>query len=252
MPRFHTLTLALLVCAAAPALRAADDAGLAAAKARIAEKYPQVSAEQVHPSPVEGLFEIAVGGQIAYMTADGKHLFQGELIDLDANVNLTERRRSKARAKAMAGVDEKDMIIFAPEKVKHTVTIFTDVDCAYCRKLHREMAELNAQGLRVRYVFYPRSGPNTPSWKTAEKVWCADDRNAAITAAKADQPFESEPCDDTPIQQHWELGHAVGLQGTPAVVTEGGDLIAGYLPAAALAERVQTLESGSASVAQAK
>ncbi|HUO82363.1 MAG TPA: DsbC family protein [Gammaproteobacteria bacterium] len=250
MPRSNNLAIALVLCVAAPALPAADDAELAAVRARIAEKYPQVSADQIHPSPIDGLFEIAVDGQIAYMTADGRHLFQGELIDLDGNVNLTEQRRSEARAVALAGIDEKDMIIFAPAKAKHTVTIFTDVDCAYCRKLHREMSELNAHGLRVRYVFYPRTGPGTPSWQTAEKVWCADDRNAAITAAKADQPFQSEPCKQTPIQQHWELGHTVGLRGTPAIVTESGDLIPGYVPAAALAEKVQALKSKSAAVAR--
>lgn len=248
----HRLMTAFALCAAAPALMAADDASLAAAKARIAEKYPQVRAEDIHQSPIEGLLEVAVGGQIAYLTADGRHLVQGEIIDLDANVNLTEQRRGKARTAALAAVAEKDMIIFSPEKVKHTITVFTDVDCGYCRKLHSEMSKLNALGLRVRYVFYPRSGPDTPSWEMAEKVWCADDRNAAITAAKAEQPFESKPCDDTPIMQHWELGQAVGLTGTPAILTENGDLIAGYLPAAALAERIDTLAGERAAVAQAE
>lgn len=189
-------------------------------------------------------------GQFAYVTADGRYLLQGDLVDLDANVNLTEKRRNAARAAAIAKVDEKDMIIFSPEKVKYTITVFTDVDCAYCRKLHLEMDELNALGLRVRYVFYPRMGPDTASWKKAERVWCAEDRNAALTAAKADQPFDSKPCGPTPVMQQWKLGHIVGLRGTPAIVTEQGDMIAGYLPAAELAERVASLAMGGEAVAQ--
>lgn len=244
------LILALALCAIAPAVPAGDGAAFAAAKARIAEKYPHISEESIHESPIEGVLEIAMGGQIAYVTADGRYLLQGDLVDLDANVNLTEQRRNGARAAALAGLAEKDMIIFAPKNVKHTITVFTDVDCGYCRKLHQEMPQLNALGLRVRYVFYPRTGPDTPSWAIAEKVWCAADRNAALTAAKAEKPFDSKACGPTPVMQQWELGNTVGLRGTPAIITEQGDLIAGYLPAADLAERIDTLTASGAAVAQ--
>ncbi|MBA3562787.1 MAG: DsbC family protein [Gammaproteobacteria bacterium] len=245
----HWLVAAL--CAVACPVLAADDAALAAAKVRITEKYPHIQADAIHESPIEGVLEIAMGGQIAYVTIDGRYLLQGDLVDLDTSVNLTEQRRNGTRAAALAEVDEQDMIVFSPDKVKHTVTVFTDVDCGYCRKLHQEMAELNALGLRVRYVFFPRTGPDTPSWTTAERVWCAADRNAALTAAKAGKPFDSKECGATPVMKQWELGHTIGLTGTPGIVTEQGALIAGYLPAAELAERVATLSTAAAPVAQA-
>ncbi|CAN5234261.1 DsbC family protein [soil metagenome] len=253
MTRFTNRLLPSLVLSilSVPAVGAAENTDLASAKSRIAERYPQIKVEHIHQSPIEGVLEVAMGGQIAYVTSDGRYLLQGDLVDLEANVNLSEQRRNKGRAELLAEVDEDSMIIFSPEKPEHTITVFTDVDCGYCRKLHQEMAELNEQGLRVRYLFFPRSGPQTPSWEKAERVWCADDRNAAITAAKADQPFESKPCEETPVREQWELGQAVGLRGTPAIVTEQGDLIAGYLPAAELAKRVESLANASAAVAQA-
>jgi thiol:disulfide interchange protein DsbC len=206
----------------------------------IASKLPGIDARQIKPAPIEGVYEVGHGTNIAYISADGRYLLRGDLIDLDTDVNLTEQRRNGARAEQLVSLGEENMIIFGPaaKDAKHEITVFTDIDCGYCRKLHQEMAQLNELGVRVRYLFYPRSGPGSASWKKAEDVWCADDRNSALTAAKAGQPVESTECGTTPITEEWQLGQAFGVRGTPAIVTSDGSLIAGYLPAKQLVARL--------------
>jgi thiol:disulfide interchange protein DsbC len=141
-------------------------------------------------------------------------------------------------------VPESQMLIFSPKNPLYTITVFTDVDCGYCRKLHSEMAELNRLGVRVRYMFYPRTGPNTESWRKAEAVWCAADRNDALTRAKAGGPLDlSKTCGPNPVAREYALGQSIGVRGTPAIVTESGDYISGYLPPRDLVEQIKELQS---------
>ncbi|NNF51124.1 MAG: DsbC family protein [Gammaproteobacteria bacterium] len=212
------------------AARAQDDP-----RSAIAGKLPGVTVEDVQESPVAGLYEVAVGANVVYLSKGGRYLLQGEMVDLEGNANLTEARRGQLRQRVLNEMGVDKMIVFSPENVKHSITVFTDIDCAYCRKLHREMVDLNNRGIEVRYMFWPRSGPNTESWAKAEKVWCSADRNSAMTLAKAGKPVEAEVCEGTPVNEHYKLGRDVGLRGTPAIVTEKGRLISGYLPAPQLA-----------------
>jgi thiol:disulfide interchange protein DsbC len=130
------------------------------------------------------------------------------------------------------------MIIFKPAngKVKHTITVFTDVDCGYCRQFHREIDKVTALGIEVHYLSFPRTGPNTESWTKAEHVWCSSDRNAALTRAKAGGDAPGESCANAPIESHYSLGQRIGVRGTPAIFSESGELIGGYLPPATLAK----------------
>jgi thiol:disulfide interchange protein DsbC len=153
------------------------------------------------------------------------------------NQNLTEKTRSMSRVDLLSSVDPKDMIVFSPKgEVKHTITIFTDIDCGYCRQFHREIDQVNALGIEVHYLFYPRTGPDTESWAKAEKVWCASDHNAALTRAKLGGTVPEASCDETPVGAHYELGQEVGVRGTPAVYSASGEHIGGYLPPATLAK----------------
>ncbi len=128
------------------------------------------------------------------------------------------------------------MIIFSPKQVKHTIDVFTDVDCGYCRKLHRQIDKYLAQGIRVRYLFFPRSGPNTESWTKAEQVWCSEDRNAALTRSKLGEVLTTKVCNPTPVQEHYSLGLKFGVQGTPAIITDTGELLPGYMDPGELAD----------------
>jgi thiol:disulfide interchange protein DsbC len=199
--------------------------------------------EDLRPSPIPGIYEFMQGADISYLTADGKYFLDGNLYDMDSRENLTEAQRTHARVALISAVPESQMLIFSPKNPQYTITVFTDVDCAYCRKLHSEMAELNRLGIRVRYMFYPRTGPNTESWKKAEAVWCSANRNDALTRAKAGAQLDlTKVCAGTPVAREYALGQSIGVHGTPAIVTENGDFIAGYMPPHELVQEIKDLQ----------
>jgi thiol:disulfide interchange protein DsbC len=183
-------------------------------------------------SVVDGFYEINVGSKVGYISEDGRYLFEGELYDLDSGAtNLTEASRARARVDLLAGVDPSQMIVFSPKDrpVEHTITIFTDIDCGYCRQFHREIDQVTALGVEVHYLFYPRTGPATDSWSKAERVWCASDRNTALTSAKLGGRVPDLTCAENPVAAHYDLGQQVGVTGTPSVYTSDGVHIGGYL-----------------------
>ncbi len=229
--------LAVLLTAL-PLLLGASDAELQAVRERVAKEFDIVGPEHVKPSPVDGWYTIQKGTIVAYVSGDGRYLLQGDLIDLEAQVNLTEVARDDARRALLAGLGDDRVISFAPEKVRHSITVFTDVGCTYCRRMHSEIDQYLAAGIEVRYVLYPRNGPESADWQESEKVWCAPDRNSALTAAKRDQPFQTASCDASIIQANYQLGHEIGLSGTPAIVLENGTMIGGYVPADMLATQL--------------
>jgi thiol:disulfide interchange protein DsbC len=199
--------------------------------------------EDLKPSPIPGIYQFMQGADISYLTADGKYFLDGNLYDMESRENLTEVLRARARLALINAVPESQMVIFGPKNPLYTITVFTDVDCAYCRKLHSEMAELNRLGVRVRYMFFPRTGPNTESWKKAEVVWCSPDRNEALTRAKTGAPLDmGKTCDATPIAREYALGQSIGVRGTPAIVTESGDYISGYMPPRELVQQIKELQ----------
>lgn len=221
----------------------ADESG-ALTKEELAAELKGVTADDISASPIDGVYEVAVGSSVAYVTVDGRYLMQGELYDLGTSENLTERTRSLARVDLLAGVDPKTMIVFSPKdgNVKHTVTIFTDIDCGYCRQFHREIDKVNELGIEVHYLFYPRTGPDTDSWAKAERVWCAADRNTALTRAKLGGEVPDASCGDTPVAAHYSLGQKVGVRGTPAVFAPNGEQLGGYLPPATLLKALEESE----------
>ncbi len=208
------------------------------AVARLAGVRP----ENVQTTPVAGIFEVLRGSDILYMTRDGQYAFTGDLYQVASRANLTEVHRRDLRRKLIEAVPESRMVVFSPPQPKYTVTVFTDVDCSFCRALHRQIAEYNRLGVRVRYVFYPRTGPDTASWHKAEQVWCSADRKAALTRAKLGEPLDSKPCTDTPVAQEYELGKAIGLEGTPGIVAANGAMLGGYLAPDALVEQLKEMQ----------
>jgi thiol:disulfide interchange protein DsbC len=229
--RFALLGLLLpcLVAAQQPAPAAATPA--ADPRVQLASKIPGgAHPEDLHPSVIPGVYEYSHDTDVLYVSADGQYAINGDLYTLADNNNITEARRRDARAKLLAAMPERDMLVFGPKEAKYTVTVFTDVDCAYCRELHNHVAEYNRLGVRVRYLAYPRSGPKTESWTKAEQVWCSADRNAALTAAKRDQPLQTKACPNNPVAGEYALGQKFALTGTPAMVMPNGELVMGYLP----------------------
>ena len=194
-------------------------------------------------SPIPGIYQFVQGAEVSYLTADGKYFLDGNVYDMATRANLTEVLRARARVALINAVPETQMLIFSPKNPLYTITVFTDVDCQYCRKLHSEMAELNKLGVRVRYLFYPRTGPNTESWRKAEVVWCSADRNDALTRAKAGAQLDmNKTCGPTPVAREYALGQSLGVHGTPAIVTESGDFINGYMPPRDLLQAIKQLQ----------
>ncbi|MDZ7782371.1 MAG: thioredoxin fold domain-containing protein [Halioglobus sp.] len=221
-----------------------DKAGTGSAqieKVRGALERPDLglAVESVEPSDIPGLYTVQfANGPVVYATANGSHFIIGDLHEVTADgfVNVTEKRRDGERVKLIAGVDDKDMIVFSPEgETRAHVNVFTDVTCFYCQKLHREVAQLNAMGIEVRYLAYPRAGPGSDGYNKLVTAWCAGDRQDALTRLKAKQSVPQQSCEDNPVDEQFSLGRQVGVSGTPAMVTSDGQLIPGYQPADQLA-----------------
>ncbi len=197
-------------------------------RAALARVLPDHSPTSVKPSVVDGLYQVDIGPQVMFVTADGRYLIDGAIVDLETRENIAEAAQSDARKRTMAGVGDEQSILFAAANPKHQVTVFTDIDCGYCRKLHHEMDGYNAAGISVRYLFYPRSGAGSPSFDKAVSVWCAKDPHAAMTAAKNGEKVPSATCAN-PVRDHMALGELLSIRGTPAIVLENGEMIPGYV-----------------------
>ncbi len=212
-------------------------------RAEIAATLNGVEASDLRDAALDGFYEINVGSKVAYISLNGQFLIEGEVYDLESNENITEVSRARARIDLLADVDPTQMIVFSPtdRPVEHTITIFTDIDCGYCRQFHREIDQVTALGVEVHYLFYPRTGPATESWSKAEKVWCAADRNTALTDAKLGGQVPEMSCAVNPVSAHYDLGHQVGVTGTPSVYTAGGVHIGGYLPPQQLLDTLNEL-----------
>ncbi|MGH8222331.1 MAG: DsbC family protein [Woeseiaceae bacterium] len=230
--------------------QSAKPAGKPDIRAEIARRL-EIRPEDVRPSPIEGLYEVISGAEVGYVSDDGRFYVDGDVFDMDSRDNLTEERRRQGRLRLLAGVDDKDAIVFAPKgAVRHSLTVFTDIDCTYCRRMHQEIAEFNRLGIRVRYLAFPRNGPGTDSWRKAEAVWCSADRREALTRAKRGEEVESRKC-ATPVAAQYELGRKMGLQGTPGIITDKGEYLAGYMPAESMAQYLST-PSGATAKAEAE
>lgn len=209
-------------------------------RAAIAKKFGNISVEDVRVSPVNGVYEITRGSEISYVTADGKYAILGDLIDVDSDANISENRRRAIRARMIEAVPESEMLVFSPKDPKYTITVFTDIDCGYCRRLHSQIAEYNRLGIRVRYMFFPRSGPNTESWHKAEAVWCSSNRNEALTRAKNGEDVKSPKCPTSIIKRDFELGQKLMVEGTPSIFLQDGEMLPGYAPPGKLAKYLKS------------
>ena len=236
--RIGIVLSAALIFSASNATAEEVSAELQKARETVSKMFAGIDEDDVYESEVEGWYTVRRGAIVAYISADGRYLLQGDLIDLENSVNLSENDRNQSRVKMLSTMADDQLIIFTPENVRHSISVFTDIDCTYCRRLHSQIDDYLAEGIEIRYLLYPRSGPDSPSWAKAEQVWCADDQNSAITLAKLDQAFDTDSCDTSIIEKHYALGQDIGLRGTPAIVLEDGTLFSGYLPPKQLSEAI--------------
>jgi len=229
-----------------------------AIKIILEEKLPGIEVSSIEPSPKEGIFQVFYNGQILYITDDGGFVFTGNLLGLIENgpVNLTEEAMmlksselAPERAKVIAAISEKDMVVFKAKDEKYVISVFTDVDCAYCRKLHKEVPQLNASGVTVRYLAFPRAGIGSSAYDKLVSVWCADDKQQAMNNAKLKRQFSPKSCTN-PVASQYQLTRKFGLSGTPALLLSDGELIAGYAPHDELIKHLESKAEQKASAAK--
>ncbi len=209
---------------------------------RLAELVPDVSQIVIAETPLSGIMQVRIGGDILYMSEDGRFLFQGRVIDLETQTDLTDAAMSVLRREQLADLDSSDFVSFGNGDAAFDVLVFTDPDCGYCRRLHEQMDEYEAAGIRVNYVAFPRAGVGSQTYDKMVSVWCADDRQAAMDVAKAGRTPPPASCDN-PVQAQYELGKSLGVTGTPSIMTFSGDIIPGYVPPAQLRERLVMLSN---------
>ena len=202
---------------------------------------PKFKIETIEPTELKGFYTVKlVDGPKLYMEQTGSYFFDGTFFTIkdDQLVNITEQEDAKERLKLVKEFNEKEMIVFAPTppvKTRATINVFTDVDCFYCQKLHKEVPEMNARGIKVRYLAFPRAGVGSDSYKKIVSAWCAEDQQTSLTLLKNRQAIPEKTCDN-PVDKQYELGHRMGVSGTPAIVLEDGSMIPGYRSADKLAE----------------
>ncbi|OOV88772.1 DsbC family protein [Oceanospirillum linum] len=199
---------------------------------------PSIPVDEIRPSLVEAIYEVELKtGEILYSTADGAYIFTGDLYQIAPQgfKNITEERRMAARASEIKSLDASQMVVFpAKGEQKGQITVFTDIDCVYCRKLHKEVTKLNELGVTVRYLGFPRAGIGSGSYYSMVSVWCAENQQDAMTQAKQGESVEDKQCEN-PIADQYRLGQKLGVQGTPAIFLDDGRLLPGYMPAERLA-----------------
>lgn len=193
----------------------------------------QLQIISINETPLGTIYEVELNtGEILYSDISGDYLFAGDMYKTsnEGLFNLSMSKRQRRNLQKIAAVPEDEMIIFSPDETKVSIAVFTDVDCAYCRKLHGDLEELLGKGIELRYLAYPRGGKNAASFSKMLSVWCSDDRRKALTQAKNGQNLPERSC-ESPLLAHYKLGNELGITGTPAMVFPDGMLVPGYMDA---------------------
>jgi len=216
---------------------AEDQTDIEKIRAELVKMIPTASQAEIVASPVAGIYRMQVQGNYAFAYVNGDYILLGDLYNTKDQVNLADQASSERMASMLKDVPTSEMIIFGPENPKRYITVFTDIDCGYCRKLHKEMPQLTAAGIQVRYLAFPRAGIGSESHKKFISVWCNDDQQAALTAAKLGKSVAVASCDN-PIEDNYKLGRSVGVRGTPTIIFDDGTVTPGYIPFATLIEKL--------------
>lgn len=244
---FKKWLLALCVSGFAFNACAANDGTAAAPESTVRKAVmslvPGVSVDSIKPAPMPGFYQVIASGQLVYVSADGKYMLNGDLIDIPSKKNVSDDGWADFRKAELAKIPASDRIVFAPANPRYRITVFTDVNCAYCRQLHSHIADFNKAGIAVEYLAWPRegvvdeAGHTTQTYNEMVAVWCSADRKAAFTAAKQGKTPKATNCPN-PVKDEFDLGVKLGVNGTPAIFAEDGTMLGGYVTPAQLLQRL--------------
>jgi len=239
--------------AASPAATTASTATIGkgvtpAAEKMVRDSIARISSradiDEIDVAPMPGFYVVIVSGQMLYVSADGKYMLNGELVDLGSRQNTSKQAWANFRKAQIARVPASQRIVFAPAHPKVTISVFTDVNCAFCRALHEHIADFNKAGIAVEYMAWPRegvvttAGRPTPTYTEMVSVWCASDRKAAFTAATNGAAPKAATCAN-PVKDQFELGLKLGLDGTPTIYGPDGRVLGGYVTPDQLLKAIQ-------------
>jgi thiol:disulfide interchange protein DsbC len=243
----RTLLIAAVatMAAIAAAIAGAADPQLDKVRKSVTDKIKGIPGESITPSVAPGLYQVQKGQEFGYVTADGRYMIFGDMIDLKTGEEITERVRGASRMAAIKQFGPGEVIEFPAKDQKYVVNVFTDIDCGYCRKLHQEIKQYNDAGITIRYLFYPRSGPNTPSFDQAKAVWCSGDRREALTQAKKGVHITATTKCPNPVAQQYAAGDEIGINATPTLVLPDGELVRGYVRAQPLLARLDQIQAAA-------
>lgn len=209
---------------------------LTALKATLKTRF-RAEPSSIQQSVIPNLYQVMYGTEVVYVSADGKYFLAGDMINMETRENMSDVAKQSVRNKIISRQDNKP-VTFKAKDEKHVITVFTDIDCPYCAKLHREVPKLNEKGITIEYLMFPRAGLKSASFTKAVSMWCADDHKLSMTDAKERKPIPSKSCEN-PIEAQYNLGGELGVTGTPAIITSTGKLIPGYMPADNLAAMLE-------------
>ena len=231
------LSLILIICSfsyGCTSNEGSSNDDLSVIEKKLKKMLPEsIQINSINSTDIKGYYEVNFEGvEPLYVTADGNYLISGDiyLITEEGLVNKSEARRDFQRKALLEGIDVNQFIIFEPKDVKHNVFVFTDVDCGYCRQFHNQIQEYLDLGIKVNYLAYPRAGIGSDSYRRIVSAWCADDPNYSLTVLKQGGEIKDNVCSANPVENHFNLGRSIGVQGTPSIVTQEGKMIPGYLP----------------------
>ncbi|MCY1404680.1 Thiol:disulfide interchange protein DsbC precursor [compost metagenome] len=238
MRLFRLLSAAALGLASTFALAAEPDQAI---RNTLHALQPDLPIESISASPLQGIYQVQLkGGRVLYASADGQFVVQGNIYQVKDGqpVNLTEKAESASIARTINAIPANEMVVFpAKGETKAHITVFTDTTCPYCQKLHAEVPELNKRGIEVRYLAFPRQGPNSSGDQQLQAIWCSKDRPAALNDMFHEKEVKAAKCDN-PVNKQFELGQMVGVQGTPAIILADGQMLPGYQSAGQIAKLV--------------
>jgi thiol:disulfide interchange protein DsbC len=204
---------------------------------KLSKTLPEMTIDSITDTPLSGIYQINAGPNIIYVSEDARYVISGDIIDLkNDRENITETSRKTARVKSMQQVVGENAISFAPKNPKHRVTVFTDIDCGYCRKFHEQVTQLNQMGIAVDYLAFPRGGPGSDGFNKMVNVWCSADKNNAMTQAKAGKNLNESICTNHHVEEQFKFGLMLGINGTPTIILEDGTMIPGYVDAQKLSK----------------
>ena len=211
-----------------------------AIEARLATVVPDVDQVVISETPLPGIMQVQIGGDIIYMSEDGRYLLQGRVIDMETQSDLTDAAKAVLRKEQLENLDRAEMVSFGNDDAEFEVLVFTDPDCGYCRRLHQQVDEYEAAGIKIHYLAFPRAGVGSQTYDKMVSVWCAEDRQGAMDVAKAGRTPTPATCDN-PVTAQYQMGQSLGVTGTPSIMTFNGDIIPGYVPPDRLRERLEAL-----------